>query len=57
MTPAASVSGMYFAHPKAHYFNVGSLGKDQIVDYAARKNMEVREIERWLQSNLAYDPD
>jgi 5-methyltetrahydrofolate--homocysteine methyltransferase len=57
MTPAASVSGMYFAHPKAHYFNVGSLGKDQVEDYAVRRGMNVREVERWLQSNLAYDPD
>ncbi|HEX5661442.1 MAG TPA: methionine synthase [Polyangiales bacterium] len=57
MTPAASVSGMYFAHPKAHYFSVGSLGKDQIEDYAARKGMKVRDVERWLQSNLAYEPD
>ncbi|HEY6882357.1 MAG TPA: methionine synthase, partial [Polyangiales bacterium] len=56
MTPAASVSGLYFAHPKAHYFSVGSLAKDQIEDYAARKGMDVREVERWLQSNLAYDP-
>ncbi|MDB4987176.1 MAG: methionine synthase, partial [Myxococcaceae bacterium] len=57
MTPAASVSGMYFAHPQSHYFNVGSLGKDQIEDYAARKNMSVKDVERWLQSTLAYDPE
>jgi 5-methyltetrahydrofolate--homocysteine methyltransferase len=57
MTPAASVSGLYFAHEKAHYFNVGSLGKDQIEDYAARKNMSVKAVERWLQSTLAYEPD
>ncbi|MDB4974677.1 MAG: hypothetical protein JWN48_3018 [Myxococcaceae bacterium] len=57
MTPAASVSGMYFAHPQSHYFNVGSLGKDQVEDYAARKNMTVKEVERWLQSTLGYDPE
>jgi 5-methyltetrahydrofolate--homocysteine methyltransferase len=57
MTPAASVSGLYFAHPKAHYFSVGSIAKDQVEDYAARKGMSVREVERWLQSNLAYDPE
>jgi 5-methyltetrahydrofolate--homocysteine methyltransferase len=57
MTPAASVSGMYFAHPQSHYFNVGALARDQIEDYARRKGMSVREVERWLLSNLAYDPD
>jgi 5-methyltetrahydrofolate--homocysteine methyltransferase len=57
MTPAASVSGMYFAHPESHYFNVGALGRDQIEDYARRKGMSVATVERWLVSNLAYDPD
>ncbi|MET0343119.1 MAG: methionine synthase [Polyangiales bacterium] len=57
MLPAASVSGLYLAHPKAHYFNVGALGRDQIEDYARRKGMKVGEVERWLQSTLAYDPD
>ena len=56
MTPAASVSGLYFAHPKARYFAVGRLGEGQVVDYARRKGMEVPEAERWLASNLAYDP-
>jgi 5-methyltetrahydrofolate--homocysteine methyltransferase len=57
MTPAASVSGIYLAHPQSHYFSVGSLGRDQVEDYAARKGMSVREVERWLQSNLAYEPE
>ncbi|MGZ8596544.1 MAG: vitamin B12 dependent-methionine synthase activation domain-containing protein, partial [Actinomycetota bacterium] len=57
MTPAASVSGLYLAHPAARYFNVGRLGKDQVEDYAARGGMDRREAERWLAPNLAYDPD
>jgi 5-methyltetrahydrofolate--homocysteine methyltransferase len=56
MTPAASVSGLYLAHPAARYFNVGRIGKDQVEDYAARCGMERREAERWLAPNLAYDP-
>ncbi|MDJ0522727.1 MAG: methionine synthase [Planctomycetota bacterium] len=55
MTPAASVSGLYFAHPKARYFSVGRVGRDQVEDYARRKGMEPAEVERWLASNLAYD--
>jgi 5-methyltetrahydrofolate--homocysteine methyltransferase len=57
MTPAASVSGLYLAHPAARYFNVGRLGKDQVEEYAGRCGMERREAERWLLPNLAYDPD
>jgi 5-methyltetrahydrofolate--homocysteine methyltransferase len=56
MLPAASVSGLYLAHPDARYFIVGRLGEDQIVDYARRKGMRVEEIERWLGSVLAYEP-
>ena len=56
MTPAASVSGLYFAHPEAKYFNVGPIGRDQLEDYAARKGMTVAEVERWLGPNLDYDP-
>ncbi len=56
MTPAASVSGMYFGHPKAKYFSVGRLGQDQVEDYARRKNMSVGDVEKWLQSNLGYEP-
>ncbi len=57
MTPAASVSGLYFAHPQAKYFNVGRIGRDQVEDYARRKNVPTGEVERWLASNLAYEPD
>ena len=56
MTPAASVSGLYFAHPKARYFSVGRLGEDQIAIYARRKGQSVEQVERWLTSNLAYEP-
>ena len=55
MTPAASVSGFYFAHPDAHYFAVGRLGRDQVEDYARRKGLSVEETERWLAPNLGYD--
>ncbi len=57
MTPAASVSGLYFGHPQARYFNVGRIGKDQVEDYARRVGESVSEAERWLRPNLAYDPD
>jgi len=55
MTPAASVSGLYFASPAARYFVVGRIGPDQTRDYAERKQMTVEEVERWLTPNLAYD--
>lgn len=54
MTPAASVSGLYFGHPDARYFTVGRLGRDQIEDYAKRIELSVEETERWLASNLGY---
>ena len=57
MTPAAAVSGIYFAHPDARYFSVGRIGRDQVEDYAARKGIAVAEAERWLRPNLAYDPE
>jgi len=57
MYPVSSVSGLYFSHPKARYFNVGKLAKDQITDYAKRKNMSVEEIEKWLAPNLAYEAE
>ena len=57
MWPAASVSGLYFAHPESHYFGVGKLNRDQIEDYARRKGMAVQEAERWLSPNLAYERD
>ncbi len=55
MSPAASVSGIYLAHPQARYFMVGRIGKDQVNDYAARKKMSVAEVERWLSPNLGYE--
>jgi 5-methyltetrahydrofolate--homocysteine methyltransferase len=55
MTPAASVSGLYFAHPLARYFTVGRIGRDQVESYAARKGIGVEETERWLRPNLGYD--
>jgi 5-methyltetrahydrofolate--homocysteine methyltransferase len=57
MTPAAAVSGMYFAHPASKYFAVGRIGRDQVEDYAARKGVDPAEAERWLRPNLAYDPE
>ena len=56
MMPAASVSGLYFAHPEARYFTVGRVGRDQVACYAARKGLDVASVERWLAPNLAYDP-
>jgi 5-methyltetrahydrofolate--homocysteine methyltransferase len=56
MNPASSVSGFFFNHPEARYFNVGSLGIDQIESYAARKGMRKADIERWLAPNLGYEP-
>jgi len=56
MWPASSVSGLYFAHPQARYFAVGSLGRDQIEDYARRKGQSVPETERWLGPCLGYEP-
>ena len=56
MWPAASVSGLYFAHPQARYFAVDRVLRDQLESYAARKGMLVAEVERWLAPNLGYDP-
>jgi 5-methyltetrahydrofolate--homocysteine methyltransferase len=56
MAPAASVSGIYLAHPAARYFTVGRVGRDQIEDYARRKGMRMAEAERWLTPNLSYEP-
>ena len=56
MIPAASVSGLYFAHPQARYFVVGRLAHDQIEAYARRKGLTMEAAERWLSPNLAYDP-
>lgn len=56
MTPGAAVSGLYFSHPKAHYFGVGKIDADQVEDYAARKGWDVATAERWLSPILNYDP-
>jgi len=56
MWPGASVSGLYFSHPDARYFGVGKIERDQIEDYARRKNWSVAEAERWLAPILNYDP-
>jgi len=56
MTPAASVSGLLFAHPSSRYFTVGRIGRDQAEDYALRRGLDLGEAERWLRPNLAYDP-
>ncbi|MFQ6674415.1 MAG: vitamin B12 dependent-methionine synthase activation domain-containing protein, partial [Fidelibacterota bacterium] len=52
-----SVSGWYFSHPESAYFGLGKIEKDQVVDYAGRKGMDVKAMERWLSTNLSYDPD
>ena len=56
MWPGASVCGLYFSHPEAHYFGVGKIERDQVEDYAKRKGWSVREAERWLAPVLNYDP-
>jgi 5-methyltetrahydrofolate--homocysteine methyltransferase len=56
MTPAASVSGIYLAHPEVRYFSVGRVAEDQVADYAARKGIAIEEAERWLRPNLGYEP-
>ena len=56
MTPASSVSGLYFSHPQSKYFAIQRIGQDQVADYAKRKGMEVSAVERWLRPVLAYEP-
>jgi 5-methyltetrahydrofolate--homocysteine methyltransferase len=56
MWPGSSISGLYFAHPESRYFSLGKIDRDQIADYAERKEMSVQEVERWLGPNLNYDP-
>jgi 5-methyltetrahydrofolate--homocysteine methyltransferase len=56
MWPASSVSGLYIAHPEAHYFGVAKVERDQVEDYAARKGMDVAAVERWLAPVLNYAP-
>jgi len=57
MMPAASVSALVFAHPKSQYFAVGQIGKDQVDDYAKRKDYEISKMERWLSPILNYERD
>ena len=54
MYPTAAVSGFYFAHPQSRYFGLGKINKDQVIDYAKRKNMPLEDAERWLSPNLGY---
>jgi 5-methyltetrahydrofolate--homocysteine methyltransferase len=56
MTPAASVSGLYLAHPEARYFALGRVDIDQVEDYARRKGISVKQAERMLGPSLSYDP-
>jgi 5-methyltetrahydrofolate--homocysteine methyltransferase len=56
MLPAASVSGLYFAHPEARYFSVDRIARDQVEDYARRCGMSLKQAERWLGPNLGYEP-
>ncbi len=57
MVPTAAVSGLYFSHPDSRYFAVGKINKDQLEDYARRKDMDRKLMERWLGQNLAYEPE
>ncbi|HEX6177665.1 MAG TPA: vitamin B12 dependent-methionine synthase activation domain-containing protein, partial [Thermoanaerobaculia bacterium] len=57
MMPAASVSGLYLAHPDSRYFAVGRIGRDQVEDYARRKGLATSEVERWLSPVLGYEPE
>jgi len=54
MHPTAAVSGFYFSHPESRYFGVGKIGKDQVSDYARRKQVSFEEAEKWLGPNLGY---
>jgi len=56
MQPAASICGLYFAHPQAHYFAVDRITRDQVEDYARRKRLPIGEVERWLAPSLGYSP-
>ncbi len=57
MYPAASVSGWYFSHPESRYFGLGKINEDQVHDYAKRKGMDVKTIERWLSPALGYNTE
>ena len=57
MNPPSSVSGLFFAHPRAKYFRVGKINRGQVEDYAGRKNMPAELVEKWLAPYLAYEPN
>jgi 5-methyltetrahydrofolate--homocysteine methyltransferase len=54
MYPAAAVCGMYFAHPESRYFGLGKIAKDQVSEYAQRKQISIEEAEKWLSPVLNY---
>ena len=54
MDPAASICGYYFAHPESKYFGVGKVNKDQVIDYARRKGLDLAVMEKWLATSLGY---
>ena len=56
MWPGSSVSGLYFSHPESYYFGVGKIERDQVEDYALRKNWSAEQAEKWLAPILNYDP-
>jgi 5-methyltetrahydrofolate--homocysteine methyltransferase len=56
MTPASSVSGLYFSHPQSRYFPLGRIDRQQAADYATRKGWSLETVEKWLAPNLGYDP-
>jgi 5-methyltetrahydrofolate--homocysteine methyltransferase len=56
MMPAATVSGLYFAHPQSRYFSVGRVDRDQVESYAKRKGMPLSDVEKWLAPYLGYTP-
>jgi len=57
MNPTAAVSGWYFSHPNSRYFGLGKINRDQVKDYAHRKGVDIKEMERWLTTSLGYDQD
>jgi 5-methyltetrahydrofolate--homocysteine methyltransferase len=56
MWPGASVCGLYFSHPESYYFGVGKIERDQVEDYARRKELTLEQTEKWLAPILNYDP-
>ena len=56
MYPTASVSGWYFSHPDSRYFGLGKINRDQVKNYAKRKDQDLKTTEKWLAPNLGYTP-